>query len=262
MEADLAGRLDAQPAVLRKVRSNYRHLYSLCGYLPASTGAVHTNASTWGVSALFLVWDRMTLDGDLQEAANEQQLVDVILRHQVGRLLGIVDDEARDLAQAASALYRETGGLVRTTVPDAEIEERLQDQIDVAVARRLRSALVQLRDTAIAREMKRLYGHQCMFCGLRLQTGRNPDAYVSNAAHIRPLGRPHDGPDKRGNLLVLCLNHHAQFDRGILRIERTNAGYVVRSKLAGDPLEGRLLILNPAHRLDSAMVDWHFRHFH
>ena len=35
----------------------------------------------------------------------------------------------------------------------------------------------------------------------------------AEGAHIRPLGSPHDGPDKLENVLCLCPNHHVLFDR-------------------------------------------------
>jgi len=37
--------------------------------------------------------------------------------------------------------------------------------------------------------------------------------------HIRPLGRPHDGPDEPENILVLCPNHHTDFDYGRLTVD-------------------------------------------
>lgn len=40
----------------------------------------------------------------------------------------------------------------------------------------------------------------------------------AEAAHIRPLGRPHNGPDICSNILCLCPNHHVLFDAGAFRI--------------------------------------------
>lgn len=36
----------------------------------------------------------------------------------------------------------------------------------------------------------------------------------AEGAHIRPLGRPHVGPDVASNVLCLCPNHHVQLDLG------------------------------------------------
>jgi putative restriction endonuclease len=72
-----------------------------------------------------------------------------------------------------------------------------------------------VRDTALGREVKRLHDYRCQACGIRLDCAGGPYA---EAAHIRPLGRPHDGPDELANLLCLCPNHHVLFDNGAFGI--------------------------------------------
>ena len=36
--------------------------------------------------------------------------------------------------------------------------------------------------------------------------------------HLHPLGSAYDGPDVRGNILVVCPTHHAEFDYGPIAI--------------------------------------------
>lgn len=67
-----------------------------------------------------------------------------------------------------------------------------------------------IRDTKMTKAIKRIYKDTCQVCGLRLKIGDN--SYYSEGAHIRPLGKPHDGPDVIGNILCLCPNCHVQFD--------------------------------------------------
>ena len=67
-----------------------------------------------------------------------------------------------------------------------------------------------VRDTAISREIKRLYEFRCQVCGVRLAT--EPGAFYAEAHHIQPLGGEYKGPDVRENILCLCPNHHALFD--------------------------------------------------
>ena len=52
-------------------------------------------------------------------------------------------------------------------------------------------------------------------CGVRSEP---PNGAYSEGAHIRPLGRPHNGPDKPENVLCLCPNHHVLFDAGAFAI--------------------------------------------
>ena len=66
-----------------------------------------------------------------------------------------------------------------------------------------------VRDSAITQRVKVLYKHRCQVCGTALQT---PIGLYAEAAHIQPLGAPHNGPDVLSNILCLCANHHVLFD--------------------------------------------------
>jgi len=73
-----------------------------------------------------------------------------------------------------------------------------------------------LRDTALARRLKDLHQNSCQICGVQLQlSGRT----YSEGHHIKPLGRPHNGPDVAENILVLCPNHHALLDYGAIELD-------------------------------------------
>ena len=72
-----------------------------------------------------------------------------------------------------------------------------------------------VRDTEQGRRLKRRYDYRCQVCGERLEGAAGPYA---ETAHIRPLGRPHHGPDAPDNLLCLCPNHHVLFDYGAFAI--------------------------------------------
>ncbi len=87
---------------------------------------------------------------------------------------------------------------------------------DYSVPRREVTVLRVVRDTAQARRIKALYGHYCQMCNVRLETPAGPYA---EAAHIRPLGAPHNGPDTADNILCLCPNHHVLFDHGGVSID-------------------------------------------
>ena len=81
------------------------------------------------------------------------------------------------------------------------------------------STLRVVRESAIARQVKLVHGYACQVCGETLEV---PGGRYAEAAHIRPLGRPHDGPDTMDNILCLCPNHHVLFDRGSLTIDARN----------------------------------------
>lgn len=70
----------------------------------------------------------------------------------------------------------------------------------------------RVRDSALAREVKRRYQHKCQVCGTAVPAFG--ERLYSEGAHVRPLGRPHLGSDTTSNLLCLCPNHHSQLDFG------------------------------------------------
>lgn len=76
-----------------------------------------------------------------------------------------------------------------------------------------------LRDTQLSRQLKQMHDNTCQVCGEALSMGRK--GTYSEAHHIKPLGRPHNGPDVAENILVLCPNHHAQCDYGAIRLDHS-----------------------------------------
>lgn len=74
-----------------------------------------------------------------------------------------------------------------------------------------------VRNTDLTHDIKRMYDYSCQICG-ESRRGLNGAPYAE-AHHIRPLGRPHNGPDEPGNILVLCPNHHADFDYGRIIVD-------------------------------------------
>ncbi|TFB73205.1 hypothetical protein E3O06_08205 [Cryobacterium glaciale] len=70
----------------------------------------------------------------------------------------------------------------------------------------------RIRDSALARDVKKLYDFRCQICDTQVVTF-DGNVYAEGA-HVRPLGRPHVGHDALENILCLCPNHHTQFDFG------------------------------------------------
>lgn len=92
---------------------------------------------------------------------------------------------------------------------------------------RREEAVVQrlVRSTVVAHQVKKMYSHACQICGGVVETPSGPYA---EGAHIKPLGRPHDGPDVLGNILCLCPNDHVRFDLGYFVV--SSSARVVRNE--------------------------------
>ncbi|MFE1319686.1 YDG/SRA domain-containing protein [Kitasatospora phosalacinea] len=109
-----------------------------------------------------------------------------------------------------------------------------------------------VRSTSVADFVKRVHDFTCQVCGLRLPT---PTGAYAEAAHVRGLGKPHNGPDVPANVLCLCPNHHTLFDFGMLSIDDD---LMVTDVTTGDPL-GRLAS-NEAHEIGREYLAYHRTH--
>ncbi|MFC1579553.1 YDG/SRA domain-containing protein [Thermodesulfobacteriota bacterium] len=72
-----------------------------------------------------------------------------------------------------------------------------------------------IRNSAVGNHVKDLYNYTCQISGVQLQT---PSGAYAEACHIRPVGRPHNGPDVVGNVLCLSPNMHVLFDMGAITL--------------------------------------------
>jgi putative restriction endonuclease len=110
-----------------------------------------------------------------------------------------------------------------------------------------------VRITEIARRVKALHKNVCQVCGGTVDTPAGPYA---EASHVRPLGRPHDGPDVEGNVLVLCPNDHVRFDTGGIIV---GDDYSIVETATGSTL-GRLRTV-AGHTIDAAQLAYHRERF-
>ena len=75
-----------------------------------------------------------------------------------------------------------------------------------------------IRDTKLIRDLKEKYNNTCQICGvkLRLPNGKG----YSEGHHLQKLGGIHRGPDIKENIIILCPNHHIEFDYGMIAIKQ------------------------------------------
>jgi putative restriction endonuclease len=138
---------------------------------------------------------------------------------------------------------------LRKNLSDPVVPPATQPSDAVQAAPR-RTTTVQriVRSTAAAERVKVAHDYRCQICGVRLQV---PGGWYAEAAHIRPLGSPHDGPDREDNILCLCPNHHVLFDRG---------SFVIAEDLTLVGLDGSLRTV-PGHRPERVYLAYHREHY-
>jgi predicted HNH restriction endonuclease len=74
-----------------------------------------------------------------------------------------------------------------------------------------------IRDTRLCRDIKKLHKYECQICGFTINI--REEGRYAEAHHIIPLGSPHYGADKAENIIVVCPNHHAMLDYGVIKLE-------------------------------------------
>jgi hypothetical protein len=168
-------------------------------------------------------------------------------RRKADWLAEVTQDGMDMVASAIEGLDWPTGALPRERDSDEVPQEPARPAGSQTPGRRESLARRVVRSTEVAAYVKKLHDHTCQACGTRLSIGT--DGY-SEGAHIRGLGRPHDGPDIPANVLCLCPNCHVLFDNGALIIDEE---HVVR--VNGQPTG--TLRTHPHHVVEQEYLAYH-----
>ena len=129
--------------------------------------------------------------------------------------------------------------------PIQNIENNELNEIPV---RRIESNVLRIvRDNSISIAVKKMYDYCCQVCEIKISVR---DIKYAEGAHIKPLGRPHNGMDAKSNIICLCPNHHVMLDKGVISIDND-------LKLKG--IVGRLKLDNN-HPLNISNLEYHCSH--
>ena len=72
-----------------------------------------------------------------------------------------------------------------------------------------------LRDSTLVKKLKTHYDNKCQICGFTFKYDK--DKFYSEVHHYNPLEE--GGNDDMNNMIVVCPNHHSQFDYKIITID-------------------------------------------
>ena len=162
--------------------------------------------------------------------------------------LYVVDDCWQDRGQAGFRIVRFRLHSVENEPDQAVASVGELPKGDRRPSRRRGSISRVIRDTRVSREVKLLHEHKCQVCGTVLST---PGGRYAQAAHIQPLGEPHNGPDVPENVLCLCPNHHVLFDLG---------AFSINDDLTFIGIDGRLLTRS-GHEIGQEYLTYHREHY-
>lgn len=106
-----------------------------------------------------------------------------------------------------------------------------------------------IRNSDIGNYVKSLYEHRCQISGVQLET---PGGFYAEACHIKPVGKPHNGPDIAGNVLCLSPNMHVLFDLGAISLTDNLQVIGIESKIT----------IHPNHELSLDCIRYHREHIY
>ena len=111
---------------------------------------------------------------------------------------------------------------------DEDLEQTTRYRVELNIINRNKELVIGL---------KKLYDNKCQLCETKLQISENK--FYSEVHHIKSLGKPHDGPDKSTNMIVVCPNCHVLLDFKARRISKQE------------------IICKYPHTLDDIYIDYH-----
>lgn len=107
-----------------------------------------------------------------------------------------------------------------------------------------------IRDTTKSFQLKVKYNFACQICGYQLKVN---SIYYSEVHHIWPLGE--GGLDNFDNMIVLCPNHHAEFDLCAIAIDPKDGMTIIDSN---HNVRGKATFLR-VHKLSASNLKYHYK---
>lgn len=109
-----------------------------------------------------------------------------------------------------------------------------------------------IRDTLMTRQLKMIYGYKCQICEKAVLL---PGRLYAEAHHLRPLGGTHKGTDEVGNILVVCPNHHVEFDFAAIAIDPVELTIVHTD--SSYPFLGKTVGFHSLHKINEVNLVYH-----
>lgn len=160
-------------------------------------------------------------------------------------------EDAGDGDTEADTEVRSTGDI---ETPDREIHDP-DASVDNAPPTTYRTEVTRtVRDTAMTKEIKREHDYTCQLCREQ-RRGRDGRKYAEGH-HLHPLGADEPGPDIEENIVILCPNHHSDFDYGLVRIDPKT--YEITH--AYEDFEDKTLRTVDGHTLDPVFLKYNNAH--
>lgn len=231
----------------RKYATNFNNYFEQCGFVTNGT-VIDTRRESWVPIALRLAFERREV---LSPYIDREDLISFAMGSEIYKLMGVDRDWFLSLLNGAIELYfsRELDAFTPIEIPreaSPQVIENINQRRQIQVNR------IERRGTNKT-QIHSWYNRTCQIC--RSPLHENATRLISEAAHIRPLGNPHNGLDHVENMISLCPNHHRQFDRGGIEINPDT--FEVIAKNGTSPAHLQVLYVHPEHQINREHFRYH-----
>jgi hypothetical protein len=205
---------------LRKWVNNYSYMADQCKFVWTPEGRVETFADTWGPLALRLFFERYAAT---HPAPDVNALVSSAHQKELHKLIGVPGSWLAERIAGAAEMFVSDEGYMFRGFKESETERRSAKH---GTAPPPPGGETKRKNALIQQIIRR--GNNRQSCNRPMQASASyrassllcpTDPFPLIGAHIRPLGKPHDGKDDVGNMLSLSPTTHRLFDRGCVRID-------------------------------------------
>jgi len=134
-----------------------------------------------------------------------------------------------------------------------DAEENYENKtIEVNILRRI-------RETIMVSELKKKYDYRCQICGKRIKLYINgEDRFYVEGHHLQPLSQKHKGPDTKENIIILCPNHHVEFDYDNMAIDPKDNTTILHKNQNNDFHNKKIQL---KHKISSEFIKYHYKIF-
>jgi 5-methylcytosine-specific restriction endonuclease McrA len=124
---------------------------------------------------------------------------------------------------------------------------------DISPPKRVKSEQTRIvRDTTMVKQLKQEHDHRCQVCDEQRQ---GPNGPYAEGHHLHPLGDDPPGPDVEENIVILCPNHHSDFDYRLIEIDPESLEITHEY----EELDRSGLRTVPAHDIGSEFIEYNNR---
>lgn len=120
----------------------------------------------------------------------------------------------------------------------------------------------KIRNRKLVNELKNIHEFRCQICGQRISKGSEPIEFYCEVHHLKTLSENSDeNLDVIGNLIVVCPNHHIEFQYNAIAIDPEDEETIIHIMGDENPYHGESLKGMKIHNIDHKYNVHHYRRF-